>query len=181
MKKLALTAVAILALGACSQTDSAATNDETAVDTVNNTAADNLATASVDAAFLTEAMQGDNAEVAIGRLAEAQGSSQKAKDFGKMIADDHGAHKLELATLATSAGVPVTDDPSAEGKANLDKLKALSGAEFDKQFKAAAIDSHTKGIAKYEQQAQSGDAQMAALATKTLPTLRKHLAAAKAL
>lgn len=184
MRKLALTAaVAVLGLAACR--NDATTNVDTNVATTDNlaneTAAGNVAASSADAAFLTEAMQGDNAEVEIGQLAQAQGSSQKVKDFGKMLVDDHGAHKQEVVALANSAGVPVTDDPSPDGKANLDKLKALSGAEFDKQFKAMMIEAHTKTIAKFEQQAKSGDPQTAALANKTLPTLRKHLDAANAL
>ncbi len=182
MKNLALTAItAVLVLGACRQTETA--NNEAIVETettVNETT-ENAAVAAVDAAFVTEAMQGDNGEVAIGKLAQDKGVSQKVKDFGKMLANDHGAHKAELATLANSAGIPVTDDPSAEGKTNLDKLKALSGAEFDKTFKSMMIEDHTKDIAKYEKQAESGDAKTAALAKKTLPTLHKHLDTANAL
>jgi putative membrane protein len=64
---------------------------------------------------------------------------------------------------------------------NLEKLKALHGAEFDKQFKTMMVDDHKKDIAKYEKQASSGDPQTAALAQKTLPTLRKHFDAANAL
>lgn len=75
----------------------------------------------------------------------------------------------------------VTDELSDEAKANLEKLKALHGAAFDKQFKAMMVEDHQKDIAKYEQQAKSQDAQTAALAQKTLPVLRKHLDAAKAL
>jgi len=174
---------AVLALGACNRTDTATSNaDEVAVtnDTASNIA-DTGTTGAVDAAFVTEAMQGDNSEVAIGQLAQTKGTSQKVKDFGKLLVDDHGAHKEELRTLAGTAGLPVTDEPTPEGKANLDKLKALSGTEFDKQFKSMMIEDHTKDIAKYEKQAASGDAQTAALAQKTLPTLRKHLDTANAL
>jgi len=168
----------VLALGACRQ--EVTTNEGENVAATENSAND-AAPATVDAAFVTDAMQGDNSEVAIGQLAQAQGASQKVKDFGKMLADDHGAHKAELVTLANTASIPVTDDPSPAGKTNLDKLKGLSGAEFDKQFKAMLIDSHTKGIAKYEKQAATGDSQTAALANKTLPTLRKHLDTANSL
>ena len=184
MKTLTLTAVgAALLLGACSKTDSADTNVEEVA--ITNDTTDDIANAgaaaTVDAAFVMEAMQGDNAEVAIGQLAQAQGTSQKVKDFGKLLVEDHGAHKRELRTLGGTAGLSVTDEPSPEGKANLDKLKALSGAEFDKQFKSMMVADHTKDIAKYEKQAASGDPQTAALAEKTLPTLRKHLEAANAL
>ncbi len=185
MKNLAFTAMgAVLVLGACSKTDTYEPNVDEAIaveDTTNAVTPGTTAAGTIDSAFITEAMQGDNAEVAIGQLAQAEGSSQKVKDFGRLLVDDHGSHKQELITLAGTAGVPVTDEPSAEGKANLEKLKALSGAEFDKQFKAMMIEDHTKDIAKYERQTASSDAQTAALARKTLPTLRKHLDAANGL
>ena len=187
MKCLTLMAAAsILALGACNKTDTSATdtgNNVAMTDEASTNATETNASAgaTVDSAFLTEAMQGDNGEVAIGQLARTKGASQKVKDFGKLLVDDHGAHKQELKTLAASSGVSTTDEPTPEAKANLDKLKGLSGAEFDKQFKAMMIEDHTKDIAKYERQASSGDAQTAALAKKTLPTLRKHLDAANAL
>jgi putative membrane protein len=173
-----------LALTACQKTaNDAAVNNDTAMaePTANETAATNGVTTSVDADFVGEAMKGDNGEVAIGNLAAAQAGSQAAKDFGKTLATDHGAHKAKLAALASTNGIAVSDEPSDEGKANLDKLKGLSGAAFDKAFKQAMIEDHQKDIAKYEKQAASGDAQTAALAKETLPTLRKHLEMAKKL
>jgi putative membrane protein len=173
-----VTAVLAASLAACNnqQPSDNASTDANAVETNESAAASN-----VDTQFVTEAMQGDNGEVAIGQLAQAQASSQAAKDFGKMLETDHGAHKDKLAALASASGIATTSDPSPEGKANLDKLKPLKGAEFDKAFKAAMIEDHQKDIAKYEKQAASGDAQTAALAKETLPTLRKHLATAKSL
>lgn len=185
MKNVALTAMgAALLLGACSRSDRSEYNVDEAIP-IENAATDMApgtnAAGTIDSAFITEAMRGDNAEVSIGQLAQAQGTSSKVKDFGRLLVDDHGSHKQELKTLAATAGVPVTDEPSAEGKANLEKLKALSGADFDKQFKAMMIEDHTKDIAKYERQAASSEAQTAALAQKTLPVLRKHLDAANGL
>lgn len=185
MKTHVLTAVALFAVAACNRSESEPAvdlNQIAASEDVSNTTAQTTGqSAAVDAAFVTDAIKGDNGEVAIGQLAQAQGQSQAVKDFGKLLVSDHGAHKQELASLAQSAGVPLTDEPTDEGKTNLEKLKALNGAEFDKQFKSMMVEDHTKDIAKYEKQASSGDAQTAALAQKTLPTLRKHLDAAKAL
>jgi len=172
---------ATLVLGACSKSDTTATHNAEILNAVDNEVAANAKATGIDTTFLTEAMEGDNGEVAIGQLAQTQGVSQRVKDFGKLLVDDHGAHKQELKTLAATTGVAVTDEPTAEAKSNLDKLKTLRGAEFDKQFKSMMIEDHTKDIAKYEKQASSDDAQTAALAKKTLPTLRKHLDVAKAL
>jgi putative membrane protein len=184
MKSHALTAVAaVLAIAACNRSEPEADLNQITVsdDVSNETASASTEPAAIDSAFVTDAIKGDNGEVAIGQLAQAQGQSQAVKDFGKLLVSDHGAHKQELAALAQTAGVPVTNEPTDEAKANLEKLKGLRGAEFDKQFKTMMVEDHTKDIAKYEKQASSGDTQTAALAQKTLPTLRKHLDAANAL
>jgi putative membrane protein len=135
----------------------------------------------IDTAFVTEAMKADNGEVALGNLAQQKGASSGVKDLGKMLATDHAAHKQQVAALAQQNGVAVTDDLKDEAKTEQTKLQGLSGAAFDKEFVRATVEDHQKDIAKYEQQAKSGDAQTAALATATLPTLRKHLQAAQAL
>ena len=175
-------------LGACQQESATGTaaNDQVTMD--ENLGVDNSATSmtnagatAIDAAFVTDAMKGDNSEVAIGNLAATKATSAAAKEFGRMLATDHGAHKQKLAALASSAGVPVTEEPSNEGKANLDKLKGLTGSAFDKEFARLMVDDHQKDIAKYEKQASSADPQTAALAKETLPTLRKHLQTAKSL
>ena len=184
MKSHALTAVAaVLAVAACNRSEPEADLNQIAVseDVSNETASTSTEPAAIDSVFVTDAIKGDNGEVAIGQLAQAQGQSQAVKDFGKLLVSDHGAHKQELAALAQTAGVPVTNEPTDEAKANLEKLKGLRGADFDKQFKTMMVEDHTKDIAKYEKQASSGDTQTAALAQKTLPTLRKHLDAANAL
>jgi putative membrane protein len=183
----AVTFSAALALAACNN-QSATVDNNTAADDLNAmTPAGNMATegtntvGAIDTAFLTDAIKGDNGEVAIGKLAAAKGSSQGVKDFGNMLTNDHGAHKQQLAALAQQAGMAVPDEPSDEAKANLDKLSGLSGSAFDKAFIDAMVEDHQKDIAKYEAQAKSGDPQTAALANQTLPTLRKHLDTAQGL
>lgn len=188
---LLVAAASTLALAACNNNYGAnnaeenyAANDMTATnaDMGNTAMTGNTAMAgNVDGAFLTDAMKGDNSEVALGKIAQAKGASQGVKDLGTMLVTDHGAHKSEVAALAQQAGVTVTDDIKDEAKTLETKLNGLTGAAFDKAFVDATVDDHKKDIAKYEQQAKSGDPQTAALANKTLPTLRKHLDAAQAL
>jgi putative membrane protein len=187
-RTIILTAAAILALAACRQNtadNNMAANDMNAmsgnIDMTANAATTNASETQVDSDFVTSSIKGDTAEIAIAQLAETKGSSQAARDLGKMLATDHSAHKQKLIDLANSAGIPVPTDPAPEGHANLLKLQALSGADFDQALARMLIDSHHKGIAKNEKQATSGDPQTAALAKETLPVLKKHLAAAEAL
>src|SRR5438045_9362391 len=125
MKTLPMAMAAMLALTACSKSDTAGTNVDNSVVGENSDAnvANDTATTALDSAFILDAIRGDNGEVAIGRLAQAQGASQKVKDFGKMLVDDHGAHKLELVTLTQTGDIAATEDPTPERTLNYDKLK----------------------------------------------------------
>lgn len=192
MKRSTYAAAAIaVALTACNKQTSnneavatnAATNAGTANSAYGNAAMNGAAASSgmIDTAFVTDAMKGDNSEVALGNLAQQKGSSSGVKDLGKMLATDHSAHKQVVAALAQKANVPVTDDLKDEAKAEQTKLQGLSGAAFDKEFVRATVEDHQKDIAKYEQEAKSSDAETAAMAKQTLPTLRKHLQTAQAL
>ena len=176
------------ALAACN--NNGAANNDLAVNTLTvdnadlgNTADMNAAApaGTVDAAFVTDGIKGDTAEVAIGQLAAQKGSTQAVKDFGNMLVTDHGGHKQKLIDLAGSAGITVPTEPAEAGHATLLKLQGLSGPAFDKAFASSLVDSHHKGIAKNEAQAKSGDPQTAAIAQQTLPVLKKHLEMAEKL
>lgn len=189
MKSMLIPAVAlVLATAACSGNDdnaadaNAAANNGGATDTAATPVATDTAAATPAAAFLTDAMKGDNSEVKVGKLAQDKGASQGVKDFGKMLADDHGKHKDQVAQVAMALNVPSTDETKPEADALYGKLQGLSGADFDKAFIAGMIDDHQKDIDKYQQEADSGDpAPVTDLAKQTLPTLKKHLQTAQSL
>jgi putative membrane protein len=177
-------------LAACSNKTQSADNNTLTADEANsmlatnnsmmtNTAATTTVSAA-DQAFLTDAMKGDNSEVALGKLAQQKGAAQGVKDLGTMLVTDHGAHEATLATLAGQTGVATTDDLKDEAKTEETKLNGLSGAAFDKEFVRATVEDHKKDIAAYEKEAK-GTGPVAQMAQQTLPTLRKHLEAAEAL
>ena len=78
MKRLFLTSAAILALAgaAHAQSDDKARH------------------------FLKDAMEGDNSEIMLGKLAAAQGDATKS--FGHMLADDHSMHLQKVEKVAAS-------------------------------------------------------------------------------
>jgi putative membrane protein len=186
-RSIILTAAMIAALTACKQTVVVENNTASAAGTTANMVVNNAGiegattnTGAIDTAFLTDAMKGDNSEVALGNLAQQGGTSKGVKDLGKMLVTDHGAHKQQLAALAQQLGVPVAGDLKDEAKVEQTKLNALSGAAFDKEFVRATVEDHQKDIAAYEAQAK-GTGPVADMAKQTLPVLKKHLAAAEAL
>ena len=64
--------------------------------------------------FLTKAIEGNYAEVEMGKLAQRNGGSDAVKSFGKMLEADHGeanqkAMSRKVATHQTAAGGPRTE------------------------------------------------------------------------
>ena len=112
-------------------------------------------------------------------MGQEKGSSQGVKSFSQRLIDDHTKANNELKTLAEQKGVTLPpDNPSAVSK----NLSSKTGSAFDQEFAKMAVADHQKDIAAFEKEASAGsDPDVKAWATNTLPTLRAHLDAAKAL
>jgi putative membrane protein len=183
---LALAAGLALVTAACSNNADTADSDASATTTpagdATVTPGPVAATDSHAAQFLGDAIKGDNSEIKLGQLAAEKGSSDAVKTFGQMLVTDHGKAKDEAGKIATAMNVPIPTETKPEADAEYAKLQGMTGAAFDKEFASFMVDDHKKAIAMFEQEAASSDpAQVTALATKTLPTLKAHLAKAQSL
>jgi len=136
-----------------------------------------------DQQFVDFAAQTDMVEANLGQLAGTNGDAQNVKDFGAMLSTDHTSDYGALATVAQQAKLTMpTAIDSEHNKVMIDPFQKLKGAAFDKRFIQEMIAGHTKAIAMYKKEA--GDAENPALksyAEQALPTLQKHLDAAKGL
>ena len=70
-----------------------------------------------DETFIKEAMEGDLAEVNMGKLAQEKAQSEGVKDFGKMLEHDHGEHSQKVQSKAQELGVPRPKSPIRPRKA----------------------------------------------------------------
>ncbi len=150
-----------------------------AANTVANTAS-SLTTAS-PTDFMEDAAQGGMAEVELGKLAAQKAKDPEVKKFGQMMVDDHSKANKELMDLAKTKNFT---PPAGLGshQSVVDKLKGLSGADFDKAYVDDMVDDHETDVSAFEKQSASGsDPEVKAFAAKTLPTLKKHLEAIKAI
>lgn len=187
---LTLSCALSLGIAACSRdadddranAASTAANDSYADSTDVGMASDSATTGSAAQTFLLDAIKGNNSEMKLGRLAADKGSSKAVKDYGAMLVKDHGRAGADALALATAAGLSQTNSTKPEADAEYAKLEGLAGADFDKEFVRFMIDEHQKTIAKFEMAAKDTEARdVAEFASKTLPTLKKHLEAAKVL
>lgn len=133
-----------------------------------------------DRQFVTEAIQGDMAEVKMGQLAQEKGQSQAVKQFGQTLQNDHSANLQKAQQLAQSMGVTPPSQTLSKDQAVYDRLNKLSGAQFDRQFAQAMVRDHREDIVAFLKEAKKSGAT-ANFAKETLPTLRKHLQIARQL
>jgi len=132
-----------------------------------------------DQKFLMEGMQGDMAEVQLGKLAQQKGQSEDVKQFGQMLEQDHSQHLQQAQQEAQQLGVTAPQQLDAKHKATYERMSKLTGAQFDKQFTKHEVADHKKDIAEYQKEAKS-KGPLAQFAQATVPVLQKHLQTAQA-
>lgn len=148
-----------------------------AVNSVTNTVSNAAAAITTDSPddFMQTAAHGGLAEVEMGKLAAQKAADPEVKKFGQQMVTDHGKANTELKALAGKKNVALpTDLGSHQG--DLDDLKGLSGAEFDRAYVESMVSAHESDVKAFEAQANSSsDPEVKAFAAKTLPVLKKHL------
>jgi len=131
--------------------------------------------------FIKDAAKGGVAEVNMGQLGTQKGQDPAVKELGKRLVADHSKANAQLKEIAQKCGITLSSEVDAKQQKMVDHLNSLSGAEFDKAFAMHMVKDHKKDIAKFEKAAASDDADVAAFAKATLPTLKEHLQMAEKL
>lgn len=152
-------------------------------DTDNTRAQTQSSLTEEDQTFLENAIQGSYAEIEGSQLALEKGESQDVKAFAQMMVEDHGKMLKEAETLASNKGLTPPTGPSAMQVTEITALRALSGGAFDAMYvNRIGVASHEATVEMFEEASrQAADPEVKAMATKTLPKLREHLEAARAL
>lgn len=133
-----------------------------------------------DQKFVDFAAQTDMTEAHLGQMAQDQASGQNVKDFAQMLVTDHTDDYRKLSDLGTKIGATVPKGTDAAHDRMIAPFDKLKGAAFDRHFEREMVAGHEKAIAEYKRAASDAqNADLKAYATATLPTLQKHLDAAK--
>ncbi|HET9504382.1 MAG TPA: DUF4142 domain-containing protein [Hymenobacter sp.] len=176
MKRLTLSlfAASLLALGACSTTDTntgdtsatgSTTPEASATDSASMTAGTDAAgmgaMASADAPaapdpngptaphaddadFMKSAAHSDQNEIQLSKMALAKGVSGEAKTLADKMIADHTKSTAALKPIAASAKVTLPTDMDAEHKALAPTMEKLSGKEFETKYLAQMVTDHQK-------------------------------------
>jgi len=169
-------ATLLLSLGAFSPLTRAATEEKKAA------SSETKKLDAMDAKFLKKAAIGGMTEVKLGEVAQKKAKRADVKEFGAMMATDHGKAGDDLKTVASSKGVEVPSDLDSTHKATVDKLSALEGEAFDKAYIKDMVEDHEKDVKEFEQEVKSAkDPEVKAFAEKTLTVIKTHLEKIKAI
>lgn len=154
------------------------------MNTASNTTSANYNTNSIseEENFWTAAAEGGIAEVEMGKLAVQKAQNPEVKKFAQMMITDHTKANNELKGIAAKNKIKLPETYGPNQKTTIDELNRLTGADFDREYVQAMVDDHTADVALFEDQAtDDSDPQAMAFAAKTLPVLKKHLDAIKAI
>jgi putative membrane protein len=102
-----------------------------------------------DKAFLHEVAEGGVAELQLGQLAAQKASNDDVKKFGQTMVDDHATLTDLMKPAATELGVKVPGKMDKGDQAEYDKLKTLSGPDFDKEFLLYIVAEHRRNLREY--------------------------------
>jgi putative membrane protein len=130
--------------------------------------------------FLEKVAQHNLAEIQTGKLAAAQAANSEVKNFGKMMAQDHGKAYEEVVRLAKAKRVSLPGEPDRGHKKGAEKLQKLTGAEFDRKYMSEMVKDHQKDVKEFQKMARDAkDPDVKAFAGRTLPVLEGHLKMAR--
>ncbi len=149
---------------------------------ITNSVANTVAAATTTSpeTFMKDAAQGGMAEVEMGKLAQQRSKDAEIKKFGQMMVTDHSAAGKELEELAKKKNITLPTDAGSH-KSMIDSLNKETDG-FDKAYVNQMVSDHEKDVKEFEKQAESSsDPDVKGFAAKTLPTLKKHLDAIKAI
>ncbi len=139
------------------------------------------AVSAADRAFVAKVSQGGMFEVALGTVAQAQGSTQDIRDQGNTETHDHMLVGDKLKSIAGDGGITFDSALNPAFQGQLDKLKAMSGPAFDTAYLAAMEDIHAKDGAAFAAEAKGGmDPKLRAFAAETHRIVERHVGELKA-
>ena len=128
-------------------------------------------------AFISKGMEGDQAEIQMGQLAEQKSQSNDVKQLAqKLVADHTQMDEKWFKPLAKQMDVSEPKGPSKKDKKMAEKMQALSGADFDAQWLTMMAKDHKKDLKEFQDEANSAqDPSIKQVAQQGASVISQHL------
>jgi putative membrane protein len=125
--------------------------------------------------FVKKASACGLAEVNLSELAVRFARDPAVKQFAEQMIADHMRASRELTAMANRQQIAIKEMDDKHQKL-FDKLKTLSGNEFDRQYMEAMVKDHEEAVKLFEQQSKDGTNEgMKQWAGRLTPILKRHL------
>ena len=129
-----------------------------------------------DKIFLRSAAENSIAELKFGELAVEKATSEDVKAFGQKMIDDHEQLKTDLANIADAAGIRLPKDMNKADQAEYERLKTLSGSDFETAYITRMIKGHHRAMRDFRVEAMgSPDQDLRDFVTKGEHVIHEHL------
>jgi len=122
-------------------------------------------------------------EIEVGQIAQKNGSTSDAKDYGATLVRDHTKADKDVTALASKMSVDLeakkTDAMHQQKQQvmqnKMDQLKKLSGKDFDRAFAQMMVNGHRQAIEMVKDARGTVQSpELKSLLEQLLPTLQKH-------
>src|SRR5262245_19330699 len=138
--------------------------------------------ASSTASFLQKAVEDQQLEIVLARLAITKAANDEIKAFGARMIQDHQQANQEVRFLAFKEDVHLLMQLNAQAIDQKAQLSRLIGREFDQAYISTMLRNHAKTLQEFEQEALTEqENEVRQWAAAAVPQLRDHLERAKAL
>lgn len=129
-----------------------------------------------DKKFALDVSYSNLAEISMGQLAISEGNDPFVQEFGEMMVTDHTNAQDQLANLAESNDLAISDTLMTEHKFLHDQLSSLEGPAFDSAYINSQIQAHQEAQQIFQTQIDKGQhPQLVEFASITLPHINMHL------
>jgi putative membrane protein len=129
-----------------------------------------------DQAFLVTAAQINLTEMKLGELALQNGQRDDVREFARTMMKDHMALNADLKVLAAQKEITLPETLDAENQKMVDKLTALTGADFDKAYIGGMYKGHKKAVKAFKAESTAAtDLDVRNFVDKSTPVLEEHL------
>lgn len=136
-----------------------------------------------DREFMIKAAGGGLFEIEASKMAAVKSQNTELKRYATMLVKDHTAASETLTSIAVAKPLRLPLDMPDGMKADLNALSKATPAEFDRKYiEIVGLEAHRADIKLFETAVARGkDPEVKNFATRMLPKLRAHLAAAEKL
>jgi putative membrane protein len=135
-----------------------------------------------DAQIAAIVVTANQVDVDAGKLARQKTKAKDVAAFAERMVVDHEGVNTSATALVTKLHVTPESNATSEslqqgGEANLAKLKALSGSDFDRAYVAHEVEYHVAVLAALDKTLipNAKNAELAALLVKVRPAFVAHL------